>query len=264
MEKIVLQGKRFLTESGKQVIFNGINVLCRGRENNHLPANFESSVAFFKKMGFNLLRFGIFWDAAEPQPGVIDEAYLVEVKKMVRMAEDAGIYIMFDMHQDLFAQKFIDGAPDWACLDDGLPYENKGQLWYEAYLSSEPIIRAADNFWSNTPAADGVGLLDHYEKMWERIGEIFADCDNVIGFEPMNEPFMGSVARLAFGEAMMRMQAKNSKFTLYDPSSTTPEDTAEFMGIVAQKFLEFDRTTLMDFYRRMQKAMQKHSEKPIV
>ncbi len=263
MEKIVLKGTRFLTESGKEVIFNGINVLSRGRENGHLPVDFESSVLWFRKMGFNLLRYGITWDAVEPEPGVIDEDYLAKVKKNVRIAEDAGIYILFDMHQDLFAQKFGNGAPDWACLDDGLPFDKGHALWYEAYLSSEPVIRAADAFWANKPAEDGVGLLDHYEKMWERIGEVFADCDNVIAFEPMNEPFMGSTARMAFGEALVRIQAKNPNFSLYDSTNADPEETAEFMGIVAEKLMDFDRTTLMDFYRRMQKAMQKHCDKPI-
>lgn len=31
------------------------------------------------------------------------------------------MYIILDMHQDLFAQKFIDGAPDWA-------------VWMKVYL----------------------------------------------------------------------------------------------------------------------------------
>lgn len=75
--------------------------------------------------------------------------YLRKVKDIVNLAEENGIYILLDMHQDLFAQKFIDGAPDWACLDEGLPHPEHCKLWYEAYLQSDAIIRAADNFWAN-------------------------------------------------------------------------------------------------------------------
>ena len=36
------------------------------------------------------------------------------------------------------------------------------------------------------------------------------------------------------------------------------------MGLVAERFLDFDRTTLMDFYKRMQKAIRRQSQKPII
>lgn len=215
-------------------------------------------------MGFNLLRFGIFWHGFEPRPGVYDETYLGRVKEIVNLAESCGIYIILDMHQDLFAQKYIDGAPDWACLDDGLPHPESCTIWYNAYLESDAIIRAADNFWANKPAEDGAGLLDHYSSMWEKIAETFADCSNVIGFEPMNEPFMGSIAREAFGYATRKMMETNPAFDLTKPEAVTEEEQAAFMGIVSRRFLEFDRTTLMDYYRRMQRAIRKYSDKPIV
>ena len=264
MEKIKLEGKRFVTERGGQVLLHGVNVLCRDAGLGHFYPEFEQAFPFFRRMGFNLLRFGIFWDAVEPQPGEINHDYLDRVKAIVETAREYGIYIILDMHQDLFAAKFIDGAPDWACLDEGQPHPEDCKLWYEAYLRSDAIIKAADNFWANKPAADGVGLLDHYQQMWEQIAETFADCENVLGFEPMNEPFMGSLARESFGTATLKMMEKNPAFSLADPGSVQPEEAAEFMGMVAARFLEFDRTTLMDFYRRMARAIKKHSDKAIV
>lgn len=264
MEKIRLDGNRFVNESGKQVLFQGVNVLHRGRENGHLYPELEKAFPFFRESGFNLLRLGIFWDGAEPAPGKIDLDYLNRVKGVVRTAEKYGIYILLDMHQDLFAQKFIDGAPDWACLDEGACHPENCNLWYEAYLQSDAIIKAADNFWADKPASDGRGLLQHYEAMWEKIAEVFDDCDNVIGFEPMNEPFMGSLARESFGAATLRMMEKYPSFDMNHPETIPPEQAAEFMGLVGERFLEFDRTTLMDFYRRMQRAIRKHSDKPVV
>ncbi len=257
MEKLYLKDLSFVNESGREVILHGLNVLCRGRETGHIYPELEKAFPWFRKMGFNLLRYGIFWDAAEPEPGRIDTAYLNRVRELVKAAEEYGLYVLLDMHQDLFAQKYIDGAPDWACLDDGLPHPKDCSLWYEAYLKSDAIIRAADSFWANRPASDGVGLLDHYERMWEVIAGVFADCPNVVGVEPMNEPFMGSLAREAFGMATMEMLKKNPAFDLNRPDLIPPEQAGEFMGIVASRLMDFDRTTLMDFYRRMQRAVEK-------
>lgn len=264
MEKIMLKGTKFVNESGREIILHGVNVLCREANLGHFYPDFENAFPFFKRMGFNLLRFGIFWHGVEPQPGVYDEAYLDRVKEIVNLAESQGIYIILDMHQDLFAQKFGDGAPDWACLDEGLPHPENCTIWCNAYLESDAVIRAADNFWANAPAEDGVGLLDHYSAMWEKIAETFDDCSNVIGFEPMNEPFMGSIAREAFGIATQKMMEKNLAFDLAKPETISLEEQVTFMGIVSERFLEFDRTTLMEFYRRMQSAVRKHSDKPIV
>lgn len=264
MEALNIKGMRFVNEAGREVLLQGVNVLCRDGALGHFYPHFEEALPFFRRMGFNLLRFGIFWNGVEPKPGVIDEKYLERVKEIVNKAREYGIYVILDMHQDLFAQKYIDGAPDWACLDDGLPHPEHCTIWYNAYLESEAIIRAADNFWANAPAPDGVGLLDHYAAMWKRIGEVFDDCPNIIGFEPMNEPFMGSIAREAFGAATRKMMEKNPAFDLAHSERISKEEQIAFMELVSRHFLEFDRTTLMDFYRRMEAAVRVHSRKALV
>ena len=262
MEKLHFEGNRFVNASSRQVLLHGLNVLNRQRP--HLYPDLDKALPWFKASGFNLIRFGIFWDAAEPEPGTIDFAYLNEIKRLVRATEAHGIYVILDMHQDLFAQKYIDGAPDWACLDEGAYHPDNCNLWYEAYLSSEAIIKAADNFWANAPAEDGVGLLDHYAAMWTEIASVFDDCDNVIGLEPMNEPFMGSLARASFGAATMQMMAKIPTFDLTHPETIDPAAQAEFMDLVSTRFLDWDRTVLMDFYRRIRCAVREVTDKPIV
>ena len=137
-------------------------------------------------------------------------------------------------------------------------------MWYDAYLQSEAIIRAADNFWKNTPAADSVGLLDHYEAMWEMLAGYFDSCENVIGYEPMNEPFMGGLARAAFGEAAMRTAAQFSDYDPTNPLAMSAEQGAFYMGVVSEKLLGFDKEKLMPFYHRIQKAVERVSEKPLI
>ena len=262
MEKLHFEGKRFVNASGKQVLLHGLNVLNRQRP--HLYPELGKALPWFKASGFSLIRFGIFWDAVEPYPGKIDYRYLDHIKQWVRAAEAEGIYVILDMHQDLFVQKYGDGAPDWACLDEGAYHPDNCNLWYEAYLSSEAIINAADHFWANTPASDGVGLLDHYAAMWTEIARTFDDCDNVIGLEPMNEPFMGSLARNSFGAATMEIMAKYPGFDLTHPETIEPKAQVEFMELVGARFLDWDKTVLMDFYHRMQAAVRKVSTKPLV
>lgn len=264
MEQIFMNGMKFQTSDGKQVLFNGINVVCKDKAQGYFFPDLEKSFRAFRKMGFNLIRFGIFWDGVEPQPGEYDIEYLDKVKEAILLAEKYGLYVMVDMHQDLFARKFIDGAPDWATLDEGAYHPEGCTMWYEAYLQSDAIINAADNFWANRQAEDGVGLLDHYEKMWEQIAMHLEGCSNIIGWEPMNEPFMGSLARKAFGNASARIKEQFPQFDLNNPADVTMEQQALFMGYVTEQLQEFDRTTLMDFYYRMERAVRKHSVKPLI
>lgn len=264
MEQIFINGMKFQTAEGKQVLFNGINVVCKDKGQGYIFLDLEKSFQAFQRMGFNLIRFGIFWDGVEPQPGEYDMEYLDKVKEAVLLAEKYGLYVMVDMHQDLFARKFIDGAPDWATLDEGAYHPEGCTMWYEAYLQSDAIIKAADNFWANKEAEDGVGLLDHYEKMWEQIAMHLDSCSNIIGWEPMNEPFMGSLARNAFGNATARIKEQFPQFDLNNPADITLEQQALFMGYVTERLQEFDRTTLMEFYFRMERAVRKYSDKPLI
>lgn len=175
-----------------------------------------------------------------------------------------GIYVFLDMHQDLFSAKFIDGAPVWATLDEGLYHPENCSIWYDAYLKSPAIIKAADNFWANKEAADGIGLLDHYEAMWEHIADKFNGYSNIIGFEPMNEPYMGSLAPKTFGMAVEKIKQTNPLFDMADIQATTAEEAEIFKNVMTEQFIKFDKETLMPFYNRILKAIRKISNKPLV
>ena len=264
MQQIFIKGTKFQTSDGKLVLLNGINVVCKDKKQGYMFPDLEKAFRSFHRMGFNLIRFGIFWDGVEPQPGIYDMEYLKKVKDAIQLAGRYDLYVMVDMHQDLFAQKYADGAPDWATLDEGAYHPEGCTMWYDAYLQSEAIIKAADNFWADIEAADGIGLLGHYAKMWEQIARYLDDYENIIGWEPMNEPFMGSLARNAFGAATMKMKEQVPQFDLSRPMDITPKQQALFMGYVTERLQEFDRTVLMDFYRRMWEAVSRYSRKPLV
>ena len=264
MKKLHVEGMRFVDEDGKQVLMNGLCFICREKEKGYLEPGLEQKIQYYSRHGFNLIRLGIFWDGVEPEPGMYDDNYLERVKGVVNQAERYGIYVFLDMHQDLYSVKFIDGAPVWATLDEGLPHPEGCNIWYEAYVQRPAIMKAADNFWANTPASDGIGLQDHYERMWEHIAEYFAECDNIIGLEPMNEPYMGSIAPQTFAEAVEQVQKSNPKFDLNKPETARPEDTAIMQQAMNRRFMKFDSEVLMPFYSRMLRAIRKHTDAALV
>jgi endoglycosylceramidase len=188
---ITVSGTRFVDSYGRQVILNGINKVNKNQKMNYTDNDSISSYEKLTRFGFNCIRLGIIWDGVEPQPGKYDEKYLDKIEERINWAAQNGIYVLIDMHQDLYSVLYSDGAPVWATLNDNQPHV-AGAIWSDAYFSSPAVQKAFDNFWANKPASDGIGLQDHYAKMWKHVAQRFAKYKNVIGFDIMNEPFNGS------------------------------------------------------------------------
>ena len=103
MKKLHIEGMNFIDEDGKQVLMNGLCFICREKEKGYLEPGLGEKLRHYSKHGFNLIRLGIFWDGVEPEPGVFDDAYLGRVKEIVKQAEECGVYVFLDMHQDLYS-----------------------------------------------------------------------------------------------------------------------------------------------------------------
>jgi endoglycosylceramidase len=189
-----VDGQRFIDPEGRQVLFSGINFISKNPDENYMPKQGKETFEQFKRWGFNCIRLGIIWDGLEPEPGMYNEDYLKEIDKRIHWAAENDIYVFLDMHQDLYGAKYSDGAPDWATLDEGQPHYT-GAVWSDSYLISPAVQTAFDNFWNNTPASDGIGIQDHYANLWKHLAERYANNSTVIGYDIMNEPFMGSSAQ---------------------------------------------------------------------
>jgi endoglycosylceramidase len=57
---------------------------------------------------------------------------------------------------------------------------------------SGAVQHAFDNFWANKPVSDGIGVQDHYAKMWQHVAKRFSGNKTIIGYDIMNEPFNGT------------------------------------------------------------------------
>jgi endoglycosylceramidase len=150
-------------------------------------------------------------------------------------------------------------------------------VWSDAYYTSEAVQTALDHFWANRPAADGVGLQDHYASVWRHVARRFKDEPAVLGFDLMNEPIPGRDA----GKTQRVMLARLAELLAQRPGG--PALTAEQLGDVQgtaegrrqltgwladlelyQGMLEagtpimqeFDRKQLQPFYARVRRAIR--------
>lgn len=187
---VTVSGIQFIDGAGKPLLLHGINVVNKSPAEGYTKNIEQRDLATIRNWGMNCIRLGILWDGLEPQPGKINEEYLERIARIVGWAKTENLYVLLDMHQDLYSVKFSDGAPAWATLDEGKPYTPTA-VWSDAYFTSEAVQAALDHFWANSPGPDGVGLQDHYARVWRRVAERFHDERAVLGFDLMNEPYPG-------------------------------------------------------------------------
>ena len=191
MERITVQGRRFVDPQGRERIFHGVN-FPMGKTDP--PTLEEPFFARCGELGFNMLRLGPCWSKLEPEPGQYDEACLEIIDGIFDMSAKYGIYVFLDMHQDLwsdFGAGVGDGAPVWATLDDGYGYTKPKAIWAEGYFWGKGIFRAFDHFWDNDPVC-GKGLQDHYAALWQMLARRYGNHPAFFGFDFLNEPHPGT------------------------------------------------------------------------
>ena len=119
---VTASGTQFLDASGKLLLLHGLNVANKSPEEGYVGDLTPKDFATIRSWGMNCIRLAILWDGLEPQPGHLDKAYLDRIAQRVAWAKAQGLYVLLDMHQDLYSVKFSDGAPAWATLDEGQPF----------------------------------------------------------------------------------------------------------------------------------------------
>ena len=274
---IGVRDTRFTDAEGREIVLHGICVISKNPDDHYQSWHGADEFALMHDWGLNCIRLGIIWDGLEPEPGQYDEAYLRQVDQRIAWARDHGLYVLLDMHQDLFSVSYSDGAPEWATLTDGQPHLSLGGVWSDAYLTSAAIQRAFDNFWANAPGPGGIGVQDRFAQAWKHVAARYADEPIVLGYDLFNEPNIGS-GNLAAQAAMIQGFVKG--LTKVDSANTaTAKDIAaqwldrsgraELMDRLSDMTIytavidnveaiqqEFERTRLMPMYERVTKAIR--------
>ena len=281
---VTVLGMHFLDPSGKPLLLHGINVANKSPEEGYVGDLTPDDYAAIRSWGMNCIRLAIFWDGLEPQPRHFDAAYLQRIAQRVEWAKAQGLYVLLDMHQDLYSVKFSDGAPAWATLDEGKPYTHS-TVWSDAYYASAAVQTALDHFWANSAAPDGVSLQDHYARLWQFVAQRFRDEPAVIGYDIMNEPFPGKDAPRVLQACLQRLsemlaarlggQAPASE-ELFAMQATPQgrrqiaiwlEDMALFTGMLRPAtpiMQDFERSRLMPMYARVRTAIREVDSRHIL
>jgi endoglycosylceramidase len=171
--------------------------------------------AQMRALGFDVVRLVLNWSQLEPTPGNYSTTYLARVSQVVSWAQQQGIYVILDMHQDQYSRYILpantktapsgctpsggsDGAPSWAVQTDG----KQGCALYGIDELNPAESAAFANFWQNSPVAapqgqsPGTGLQDHYIGAIAALARRFQNDPAVLGYELMNEPQPGSTGSL--------------------------------------------------------------------
>lgn len=197
MERINVDGKRFIDEYGRHRIFNGINYTDKCPTRYCLLHDKDFNEFHVKKLsecGFNVIRLGVTWEGIEPEPGKYNEEYIDKIVHFMDMCDKYGMHVFIDMHQDLYgpaAVKWADGAPEWASMLDGAKLRDSKLVWATGYFWGKPVHNCFDNFWADKEV-NGVGLQTYFINMWKHIAERVKDHPALFGFDLFNEPFPGS------------------------------------------------------------------------
>lgn len=183
-------------EYGRERIFRGINACIKSHHLNPKVIDKAFDDDYFdgiKKIGTNIIRLGITWALVEPEENKYNIKVIEAYKRFVKRCEDEGIYVVLDMHQDLFSHKFFgDGAPEWV-IDKSLKGEKYLAIWAEGYFYMNSVQRAFNDFWTNKN-----GIQDKFVRMWKFFSNEFKDCKNVIGLDYLNEPYVHKNGRAIF------------------------------------------------------------------
>jgi endoglycosylceramidase len=185
---------RWLTDpQGRVVILHGVE-FDKDKPGTSIDGWIDASpraAPFIASQGFNLARVSIGFAGVEPQLGHFDDAYIQQFPSFDTRLAESGVYDLMTLMQGMYAAQFDgSGFPDWMVNTNGAP--NIPGPFPQSYVYDPAEERAWDNFWANTPAADGVGLQDHFGEGLRYLARYFVGRHGFLGFDLLNEPWSGS------------------------------------------------------------------------
>ena len=188
------RGRDLVDGLGRVVLIHGTNMVQKTAPSYVEvggPLLNEANLAQLQRDGVNGVRLGVRPDALMPEPGVVDQVYLDRVVEAMDLLGERGIWVLLDLHQDVF-----DGMPSWATTPataalPTFPTEfAQGAAWALQYLSPRSL-QQWDDWWDQVPVADGRSGADLYGDGLVELARRAADREQVIGIDLMNEPFPG-------------------------------------------------------------------------
>ncbi|MBW2528495.1 MAG: cellulase family glycosylhydrolase [Deltaproteobacteria bacterium] len=178
---------------GRSVVLRGVNVANEHKQAPYLGFHQPEDYARIRDAwGMNSVRFLLTWAAVEPARGELDADYLAALVERIRWAGEAGLWVVLDMHQDVYGEGFGgDGAPRWTCDEEHYQAFEPTSPWFMNY-ADEHVVACFDQLWGSAE------LREHFADAWAAVAAALVDEPAVIGFDVINEPYWGSQAPTAF------------------------------------------------------------------
>ena len=206
---------------------------------------------------------------AEPQEGVFNETYIQSVVDFVARLNSHGVYVILDMHQDCWSPYYCDahGVPSQYAhgynTSDYQPggsraypepvvvptYDKHGHItncdevgkhlfgWSTCYVTYS-IGAAAQRLYDNDQ-----GILDKFGRFWQMIASKVRDYPNLLGYELINEPWLGDVP-LSLGELNPE---KNPHWDLWFPKVSDSKNLAGTYKTLHQYIRQVDNDSIIFF-----------------
>ncbi|HKT01910.1 MAG TPA: cellulase family glycosylhydrolase [Rugosimonospora sp.] len=214
---VTVSGQQFVDGHGRTVVLRGFNVSGEAKlaENGGLPfasvADADRSAAAMRQLtGANVIRFLITWANTEPTPGQLNTTYLQAVVNQMRPFLSRGFQVFLDFHEDLFSRYIFnsgswytgDGAPQWVVDAGGYPTESCGICvnWGQNITQNAAVQDATYDFWHNRVLQTSIGAVAEQDEFlsqaqgslaYLRAHLTDAEFAQVVGFDPINEPYAG-------------------------------------------------------------------------
>jgi endoglycosylceramidase len=187
----VAPDRRIRDPFGREVLLRGVN--AGKKSGDLLPVHTADDVKnLVEKTGINFVRLYVSWRGIEPKPNVYDKAYLDGIAEQVRRWNAYRVYVLIDMHQDLWGGSFAGhGAPEWATLGGPSKMKAPDGPWQLRY--ADPAVwMSFEALWRNTKVpATGKGLQDHLAGAWQAVARHLGSRPGIVGYDLLNEPFFG-------------------------------------------------------------------------
>lgn len=218
---LLTDGGYFKDTQGRAVILRGVNVAGNSKVPPFTPITRGDMLDPLPAWGLNTIRLLFTWEAFEGTRCSHDENYLRYYEQVVEWAQDRGIYVIVDFHQDAFSRYSVDGCgngfPAWAVtpeVDLKTPDNSEACSSWSLMMIVDPSFHKTwSHFHSNK-----YGALDRYLDMVEAVAERMSKHANVIGYELINEPW-GTDAELfqLFEKIGARIRGRHPNTILFVP-----------------------------------------------
>ena len=162
----------------------------------------ETKLKLYQEWGFNAVRLGMMWKGYETEKNNYNETYIDTVQKAVTALKKHGLYSLLDAHQDVFSNAdnvcpgsyCYEGIPNWvsnnfssAFFKYPWPFLHiSPDNWALGYLTLS-VSNAFQQFYENKG-----GVMRQFGKFWKKVAEKLKDETGILGYELLNEPWIGN------------------------------------------------------------------------